>query len=101
MEATVNRLPQTNGSPAKAPRKPAKRSRRKGKAMAAPMPRLALGLTLGAGVGIPGLTLALSTIAGRLAAAGYGSWAGAVGAVGGTVLVVSLSHLAWAVGNIT
>lgn len=81
-----------------------KRSRGKGgkhKAMVGACPRLALGITVGMGVGIPGLTLALTTVAGGLAMAGHGVLAASMVGVCGTVLAVSLSHLAWAIQDIT
>jgi hypothetical protein len=71
------------------------------KAMVPAAPRLALGITVGMGVSIPALTLGLSTVAGRLATHGYAGLAGFAVTVGATVLMVSLSHLAWAIGDIT
>lgn len=94
------KLAGTNGAPVKAKR-PRPRKAGKGKAMVAPAPRLALGITVGAGIGIPGLTLSLSTIAGQLATQEHVGLGCGLGLVGGTVLVVSLSHLAWAIGDIT
>ena len=58
-------------------------------------------LTVGMGCGIPGLSLALSTMGGRLMCESkWGLGAGAL-VLCGTVLAVSLSHLAWAIRDIT
>src|SRR5262245_1343007 len=58
-------------------------------------------ITVGLGCGVPGLSLALSSIGGRLCAAGqYGLGVASLGLCC-TVLAVSLSHLAWAVRDIT
>ncbi len=82
-------------------KRPAKRRAAKGKAMVAAKPRLAAVITVGMGVGIPALTLSMSTVAGQLCQKGHYGLGVCAGLVGGAVLVVSLSHLAWAVGNIT
>jgi hypothetical protein len=58
-------------------------------------------ITLGLGTGIPGLSLALSSIGGRLVAEGHGVLGGAALALCCSVLAVSLSHLAWAIRDIT
>lgn len=58
-------------------------------------------LTVALGCGIPGLSLALSSVGGRLMSQGHvGLGVGAM-ALCCTVLAVSLSHLAWAVKDIT
>lgn len=98
---TLSSLNGTVPAPSKATRKPAKGRGRKGKAMVSGKPRLALGITTGMGVGIPGLTLALTTVSGRLAMAGHRLLSGGLMAVCATVLAVSLSHLAWSVQDIT
>ncbi len=83
----------------------APRTKRQGskarKAMVAGKPRLAVCLTVGMGVGIPALTLALTTVAGKLAMLGHRLLATGLVGVCCTVLAVSLSHLAWAVRDIT
>ena len=58
-------------------------------------------ITVGLGAGIPCLSLALSSIGGRLVSEGHRALG--VGALGlcCAVLAVSLSHLAWAVRDIT
>jgi hypothetical protein len=94
LNGAANRLPRAPKA-----RKPRKAS--KGKAMVPKAPRLALGITVGAGIGIPALTLGLSTMAGHLASAGHYLPAAAALAIGCTVLTVSLAHLAWAIGDIT
>lgn len=58
-------------------------------------------ITVGMGCGIPSLSLALSIIGGRLCREGFtGLGVGALGLCC-SVLSVSLSHLAWAVRDIT
>lgn len=79
-----------------ASRKPARR-----KPLAASMPRLALAVTVVIGVAIPALTLSLSTLAGRMAEASQPWLAAAACGIGLAVLAVSLSHLAWAICDIT
>lgn len=80
------------------PRKPrAKRTAKREKAVS----RARVGITVGMGCGVPGLSLALSSIGGRLLVEGHvGLGAGALGLCC-LVLAVSLSHLAWAVRDIT
>lgn len=75
--------------------KPARR------AMVSRQPRLALWLTVAMGVAIPLLSLSLSTVAGTLARTGHTGLALAGLGLCATVLAVSLSHLAWAVRDIT
>jgi hypothetical protein len=58
-------------------------------------------ITVGMGCGVPGLSLALSSIGGRLCAAGHYGLGVASLALCCSVLAVSLSHLAWAVRDIT
>jgi hypothetical protein len=63
--------------------------------------RLRTVLTVGMGCGIPALTLALSSVGGRLLEQGqYGLGSGAL-VLCCSVLAVSLSHLAWAIKDIT
>jgi hypothetical protein len=59
------------------------------------------GMTVGMGCGIPLLSLSLSTISGTLARSGHGVLSGAAALLTVSVLSVSLSHLAWAVRDIT
>lgn len=63
--------------------------------------RLRQVLTVGLGCGIPGLSLALSTTGGRLLVEGKWQLGSAALGLCGTVLAVSLSHLAWAIRDIT
>ena len=58
-------------------------------------------ITVGMGCGIPCLSLALSSIGGRLLVAGNSWLGGSMLCLCCTVLAVSLSHLAWAVRDIT
>jgi hypothetical protein len=59
------------------------------------------GLTLAMGCGIPLGSLALSTVAGTLARAGHPVLATGATGLTACVLAVSLSHLAWAIRDIT
>ena len=63
--------------------------------------RAGAGITVLMGCGIPLLSLSLSTVSGTLYRAAHPILGTAFLAVMGSVLVVSLSHLAWAVGDIT
>ena len=54
-------------------------------------------LTVALGCGIPGLSLALSSVGGRLLGQGHTALGVAAMALCCSVLAVSLSHLAWAV----
>jgi hypothetical protein len=56
---------------------------------------------VGLGCGIPGLSLSLLSIGGRLLEQGYHGLGGAALALCCSVLAVSLSHLAWAIADIT
>lgn len=58
-------------------------------------------ITLGMGCGIPCLSLALSSIGGRLWVEGHAVLGSAALLLCCSVLAVSLSHLAWAVRDIT
>ncbi len=58
-------------------------------------------ITLGMGAGIPCLSLALSSIGGRLLAEGHGVLGSGALVLCCSVLAVSLSHLAWAIRDIT
>ena len=59
------------------------------------------GITVGMGCGIPCLSLALSNIGGRLVGEGHGALGTGAMLLCCGVLAVSLSHLAWAVRDIT
>jgi hypothetical protein len=82
---------------------------RKGKGKRKPRPapakrqtsRLKVGMTVALGVGIPLLSLAMSKLAGTLAANAHYGLAGFALGLMVAVLAVSLSHLAWAVGDVT
>ncbi|HZR55212.1 MAG TPA: hypothetical protein VFB06_37710 [Streptosporangiaceae bacterium] len=86
-------------------RRPGKgRARAEGKPRRRPLMtagRFKAGLTLAMGCGIPLGSLALSTVAGTLARSGHYVLAGSAAGLTGCVLAVSLSHLAWAVRDIT
>lgn len=111
MQATDSAPFSLNGTPAvtvpaqpPAPRARRSRPRRSSaepSRFAVNLARFKLGMTVVLGVGIPLLSLAMSKLAGTLAAGGM--FALAVFALGLMVAVlgVSLSHLAWAVGDIT
>jgi hypothetical protein len=58
-------------------------------------------ITVGVGCGIPGLSLALSSIGGRLLVAGHSGLGVAALGLCCSVLAVPLSHLAWAIRDIT
>jgi hypothetical protein len=58
-------------------------------------------ITIGIGCGIPCFSLALSSIGGRLLLEGHRGLGGAALGLCCSVLAVSLSHLAWAIGDIT
>jgi len=91
--ATVNRLAGMNGQ--------AKRSGKRRQTGGRTISRARYWITVGMGCGIPCLSLALSSIGGRLCREGYtGLGVGALGLCC-SVLSVSLSHLAWAVRDIT
>lgn len=90
--ALAGRMPSTNGRPKGKPR--AKAGRRV-------VSRARRWITVALGAGIPGLSLALSSIGGRLVSEGHGPLGGAVLGVCAAVLAVSLSHLAWAIRDIT
>lgn len=89
-------------------RKPAKRTEPKPAPQlapaAAPTPavgRYKLGLTVALGVFIPVMSLATSKIAGTLAGSGHHALAAFGAGIGLAVLAVSLSHLAWAIRDVT
>ena len=63
--------------------------------------RVRRSITVGAGCGMPVLSLALSSIGGRLLCDGSYVLGTAMLGLCCTVLAVSLSHLAWAIGDIT
>lgn len=78
-----------------------RKAKQRRRAMVSAAPKLALAITVGMGIAIPALTLGLSTVAGRLAILSSFPLAAASFAIGATVLAVSLSHLAWAIADIT
>jgi hypothetical protein len=77
----------------------------KARPLTPPAPTLAdyfrLPMTVALGVGIPCLSLAMSKLAGTLATHGHLALAAFAFALMAAVLGVSLSHLSWAVGNVT
>jgi hypothetical protein len=80
------------------------RTKRQAKPRAKPVVRMSAlkrVLTVGMGCGIPGLSLALSSLGGQLLRAGQVWLGGGSLALCATVLAVSLSHLASAVRDIT
>jgi hypothetical protein len=82
----------------------AKPRRRASKPKASPTVGMGRGrrvLTVGLGCGIPGLSLSLSSIGGRLLEDGHTALGSSALALCTSVLAVSLSHLAWAVLDIT
>jgi hypothetical protein len=82
----------------------AKPRRRANKPKAAPGAVMGRGrrlLTVGLGCGIPGLSLSLSSIGGRLLEEGHTALGTAALTLCCSVLAVSLSHLAWAIQDIT
>ncbi len=86
--------------------KPTARAKRKpvAKAAAKPVPvasRFKFNLTIALGVFIPVMSLATSKIAGTLAGSGHYTLAAFGAGIGVAVLAVSLSHLAWAVRDVT
>lgn len=102
MQETIVRVPEpsVNGHA-----KPAKAKAKRRKAKPAPLPvqvsTLRRWTTVGMGCGIPGLSLALSSVGGSLIESGhYSLGAGALGLCC-AVLAVSLSHLASAIRDIT
>jgi hypothetical protein len=76
---------------------------RKGRKATAPVSanKVRQGITLGMGCGIPCLSLALSNIGGRLVGEGHCVLGTGAMLLCCGVLAVSLSHLAWAVRDIT
>ena len=81
--------------------KPKGKTRQRGKRAARVVSRGRRGITVGMGCGIPCLSLALSSIGGRLCQDGQHVLGGSALALCSAVLAVSLSHLAWAVRDIT
>lgn len=69
--------------------------------VAEPMNAPRKAITVAMGAGIPLFSLGLSTVAGTLARSGYGVLSGSALLLTAAVLAVSLSHLAWAVRDIT
>lgn len=87
--------------------KPAK-AKRKSKPAAVPKVKVAVvasrykhNLTIALGVFIPVMSVATSKIAGTLAGHGYYALAAFGAGIGVAVLAVSLSHLAWAIRDVT
>lgn len=81
-------------------RKPSRKPAKKQKP-AAWVEALRRGMTVGLGCFVPVLSLALSKIAGTLATHGLYALAAFAFALTVAVLIVSLPHLAWSVGDIT
>jgi len=82
----------------------AAKPRRRPKPPTAPHPapcRYKRGLTVALGVFIPLMSVAMSKVAGTLATHGHHGLAAFGAGIGAAVLPVSLSHLAWAVRDIT
>ncbi len=91
-----------------APAKPKKSAAKKAKperaakpAPAAAASRYKLNLTVALGVFIPVMSLATSKVAGTLAGQQHFALAAFGAAIGVAVLAVSLSHLAWAIRDVT
>lgn len=63
--------------------------------------RMRRAITVGLGCGIPAFSLSLSSIGGRLVMEGHRTLGGAALGLCVAVLAVSLSHLAWAIRDIT
>jgi hypothetical protein len=84
---------------------PKRKPRGKAAARGAAVPTLRAGLRrwlcVGMGCGIPLLSLSLSSIGGRLLVEGHRGLGAAMLGLCCAVLAVSLSHLAWAIGDIT
>lgn len=106
MTSAAARIALNNGTPGLAPAKP--KRQRKASTPKAKTPAVhpwaanfKLGMTIALGVGIPLLSLAMSKLAGTLAANGQFALAGFAFALMVSVLGVSLNHLAWAIANIT
>jgi len=94
-------IPATHAKPT-APR--AKRKVSKPAAVVQPtveQSRYKFALTIALGVFIPVMSLATSKIAGTLAGHGFFALAAFGAAIGVAVLAVSLSHLAWAIRDVT
>lgn len=80
------------------------KSRRKPKPRTAPHPascRYKRRLTIALGVFIPLMSVAMSKVAGTLSSHGHHGLAAFGAGIGAAVLAVSLSHLAWAIRDIT
>jgi hypothetical protein len=94
------------GDPARAKRKAGKSktataSKPAAKPEAPAASRYKLALTIALGVFIPVMSLAASKIAGTLAGHGFYALASFGALIGVAVLAVSLSHLAWAIRDVT
>jgi hypothetical protein len=98
MTATLAVAMGTNGAVV-ATRKPRRKPRAVVTARAVGRGRVCI--TVGMGCGVPVLSLALSSIGGQLVAQGHGVLGGGALVLCCSVLAVSLSHLAWAVRDIT
>lgn len=88
-------------APAKSRRKPATKKPATPRRSSVTLTRFKLGMTVALGVGTPLLSLAMSKLAGTLAAAEQYALAVFALVLMFAVLGVSLSHLAWAIENIT
>jgi hypothetical protein len=100
MAAVHSTIPSTNGHVNRLPR--AAKAGRKAAAPRGPAPsKLRKPITVTLGCGIPCLSLALSSIGGRLILASQLALGAGFMGLCCSVLAVSLSHLAWAVRDIT
>lgn len=100
---TTTLAPSRNGTtpaPARKPRR-AKKTAAGGPPVKTTADRVKVVATVTMGVAIPVLSLVLSHTGGTLARTGHSALAGFALSLMGCVLVVSLSHLAWAIEDIT
>jgi hypothetical protein len=97
---TVNGAPLTQ-KPAKGKRQPGKKPAARPVASAVTAARIKFWATITMGVLLPLLSLGLSSVGGNLVRHGHGALAAFALVLMTCVLVVSLSHLAWAIEDIT
>lgn len=97
------RAPRDTHDPTAVPTEaPKPKKKRKAKARSAPDgSRYKLALTVALGIFIPVMSLATSKVAGTLAGHGHYALATFAAGIGLAVLAVSLSHLAWAIRDVT
>lgn len=98
---TVNSVNRIAGAKGKGKAKARGGRRAAPPALASGLKKLRSSITIGMGCAIPLLSLSLSHCAGNLARAGHSTLAAFAAFIMTAVLAVSLSHLAWAVGDIT